>query len=229
VGLLDVREEYHRQLVQLLDQTLKDRGMIGKLIGGLVKWHHEHGIQAGSWLNMGPVARKSTTAWEAGLTIAGSVGPRPLIIQNLKGKRVDNGCGWGIQRTLRESAVTPLVELGALTLDLLTTAQGTALMGRLKWLGVKDFNTRKMLVKDIALHGAREASRALRTYEWLSRTGGCDLRGGNLRWITRPGPCALARGSSHGGQGESLVPPHTRGSVSLPQVKWIYMLRFLAK
>ena len=35
----------------------------------------------------------------------------------------------------------------------------------LKWLGVKDFNTRNMLVKDIALHGAREASRALRTYE----------------------------------------------------------------
>ena len=48
------------------------------------------------------------------------------------------------------------------------------LVDTLKWLGVKDLNTRKMLVKDIALHGAREASRALRTYEWLSRTGGCE-------------------------------------------------------
>ena len=31
------------------------------------------------------------------------------------------------------------------------------LVDTLKWLGVKDLNTRKMLVKDIALHGAREA------------------------------------------------------------------------
>ena len=37
----------------------------------------------------------------------------------------------------------------------------------LTWrLGSKDINTRNMLVKDMALHGAREASRALRTYEW---------------------------------------------------------------
>jgi hypothetical protein len=33
----------------------------------------------------------------------------------------------------------------------------------LTWrLGLKDINTRNMLVKDMALHGAREASRALR-------------------------------------------------------------------
>ena len=37
----------------------------------------------------------------------------------------------------------------------------------------------------------------------------------NIRWTTRPGPSALAHGSSHEGQGESLVPPHTRGSVCL--------------
>ena len=40
----------------------------------------------------------------------------------------------------------------------------------LKWLGVKNHNTRKKMVKDIALHGAREASRALPTYERLTRT-----------------------------------------------------------
>ena len=39
----------------------------------------------------------------------------------------------------------------------------------LTWLGVKNFNTRKKLAKDIALHGAREASRALRTYEKFER------------------------------------------------------------
>jgi len=32
------------------------------------------------------------------------------------------------------------------------------------------------MVKDIALHGAREASRALRTYEWLSRTEGGERK-----------------------------------------------------
>jgi len=36
-----------------------------------------------------------------------------------------------------------------------------------------------------------------------------------LRWITRPSPPTLARGSLHGAQGESLVPPYTRGLVSL--------------
>ena len=40
----------------------------------------------------------------------------------------------------------------------------------LTWLGVQNFKTKKGMVKEIALHGAREASRALRTYEWLSRT-----------------------------------------------------------
>jgi len=40
----------------------------------------------------------------------------------------------------------------------------------LEWLGVKNYNTRKKTVKDIALHGAREASKTLRTYEWLTRT-----------------------------------------------------------
>jgi hypothetical protein len=69
VGLLDLREEYNRQLVKSLDQTLKDKGRIGELIGGLVKWHHEHGIRAGSWLSMGPVARKLTLrgkrAWKS--------------------------------------------------------------------------------------------------------------------------------------------------------------------
>jgi len=29
-------------------------------------------------------------------------------------------------------------------------------------------------VKDVALHGMREASRALRTYDWLSRTEGFE-------------------------------------------------------
>ena len=29
-------------------------------------------------------------------------------------------------------------------------------------------------MNDIALHGAREASRALRMYEWLPRTEGCE-------------------------------------------------------
>jgi len=33
---------------------------------------------------------------------------------------------------------------------------------------------RKQLVEDIAPHGAREASRALRTYEWMSQTEGCE-------------------------------------------------------
>jgi hypothetical protein len=48
VGLLDIREEYHRKLVQSPDQTLKYRCRIGNLIGRLVRWHHEHEIQAGS-------------------------------------------------------------------------------------------------------------------------------------------------------------------------------------
>ena len=39
---------------------------------------------------------------------------------------------------------------------------------------VDDTGNTRMLVKDISLHGAREASRALRTYEWLSRTEGCE-------------------------------------------------------
>jgi len=116
VGLLDAREEYHRKLVQSLDQTLKDKGRIGNLIGGLVRWHHEHGIQAGSWLSMGPVARKQTTAWEAGLELGGAVKQRPGVLRDLKGKRVDNGSGWGIQLTLRESDATPLIELGVLTI-----------------------------------------------------------------------------------------------------------------
>ena len=47
----------------------------------------------------------------------------------------------------------------------------------LTWLGVKNFNTRKKMVKDRALHGAREASRALRTYERLTRT----KQGGDTR------------------------------------------------
>ena len=47
----------------------------------------------------------------------------------------------------------------------------------LTWLGVKSFNTRKKMVKDIALHGAREASRALRAYERLTRT----KQGGDTR------------------------------------------------
>jgi hypothetical protein len=34
-----------------------------------------------------------------------------------------------MQRTLRESDATPLIELGVLTLDFITTPQGTALMG----------------------------------------------------------------------------------------------------
>ena len=41
----------------------------------------------------------------------------------------------------------------------------------LTWLGVESRNTRKKMVKDIALHGAREASRALRTYDKLTRAG----------------------------------------------------------
>jgi len=40
----------------------------------------------------------------------------------------------------------------------------------LEWLGVKNHNARKKTVKDIALHGARQASKTLRTYEWLTRT-----------------------------------------------------------
>ena len=40
----------------------------------------------------------------------------------------------------------------------------------LEWLGVKHYNTREKTVKDIALHGAREASKTLRTYEWLTKT-----------------------------------------------------------
>jgi len=40
----------------------------------------------------------------------------------------------------------------------------------LKWLRVKNHNTRKYVVKDIALHGARDASRTLRRYERLTRT-----------------------------------------------------------
>ena len=47
----------------------------------------------------------------------------------------------------------------------------------LTWLGVKNFNTRKKMVKNIALHGAREASRALRAYERLTRT----KQGGDTR------------------------------------------------
>ena len=40
----------------------------------------------------------------------------------------------------------------------------------LEWLGMKNYNTRKHKTKDIAQHGAREASRALHTYEWLTKT-----------------------------------------------------------
>jgi len=34
VGLLDIREEYQKKLVQSLDQTLKYKGRIGNQIGG---------------------------------------------------------------------------------------------------------------------------------------------------------------------------------------------------
>jgi hypothetical protein len=78
---------------------------------------------------MGPVARNLTTAWEAGLEIGGAVKQRPGVLRDLKGKRVDNGWGWGTQRTLRESDATPLIELGDLTLDFITTPQDTALIG----------------------------------------------------------------------------------------------------
>jgi len=154
VGLLEIREEYHGKLVKSLDQTLKDTGRIGRLIGGLVKWHHEHGIKAGSWLSMGRVARKLTTAWEAGMEIAGAVNPRPGIMRDLKGKRVDNGWGWGMQRTLQEDDVAPLIEVGALTLDLLTTAQGTALMGI---VGFKSAFPKTKAVHVKAMLAAREA------------------------------------------------------------------------
>jgi len=112
-----------------LDQTLKDRGRIGRLIGGLVKWHHEHGIKAGSCFEYGTGGQKTNNGVGSGHGNRWAVNPRPSIMRDLKGKRVDDGWGWGMQRTLREGDVTPLIELGALTLDLLTTAQGTALMG----------------------------------------------------------------------------------------------------
>ena len=60
-----------------------------------------------------------------------------------------------MQRTLREADVTPLIELGALTLDILTTAQGTALMG-----GIEGFKRAFPKAKSIhvkALLAAREA------------------------------------------------------------------------
>jgi hypothetical protein len=37
------------------------------------------------------------------------------------------------------------------------------------WLRVEDINTGETLVYVIALNGAREASRVMRSYEWLSR------------------------------------------------------------
>jgi hypothetical protein len=45
-----------------------------------------------------------------------------------------------------------------------------------------------------------------------NRAGGGDE---DVQWVTRSGPRAFARGSHLGGQGESLVPPYTRGSVPL--------------
>jgi hypothetical protein len=39
-----------------------------------------------------------------------------------------------------------------------------------EWSGVKHYNTRNKPGKDIALHGEREASKALRTYERLTKT-----------------------------------------------------------
>ena len=49
-----------------------------------------------------------------------------------------------------------------------------------------------------SLHGAREASRTLRTYEWLSRTYGLTVEREHLRWMIRTGPRAQAHGSLHG-------------------------------
>ena len=66
---------------------------------------------------------------EAGLEIGGAVKQRPSVLRDLKGKKVDNGWGWGMQRTLGEADATPLIELGILTLDCITTPQGTAMMG----------------------------------------------------------------------------------------------------
>ena len=45
-------------------------------------------------------------------------------------------------------------------------------------------------------------------------------RGECLRRITRHGPGALTRVSLHGGQGESMVLPYTRGSVSLSELNF---------
>jgi len=59
----------------------------------------------------------------------------------------------------------------------------------LEWLGVNNYNTRKNMVKGIPLHGAREASKALRIDEELRKEGR-----GKYTVDNRTRPCANARG-----------------------------------
>jgi len=68
------------------------------------------------------------------------------------------------------------------------------------------------MMKDIALHGAREASRALRTYATLTRTeqGGDE----GMRWVARPGPSASTRGSHHGSGRKPVAYLYTRKRLS---------------
>lgn len=78
---------------------------------------------------MGPVARKMATLWQADMGLAGNVPRRPGVFEKLRGKKVDNGWGWGILTSMTEGMIAPLIEIGVLTVDLMATSEGEALMG----------------------------------------------------------------------------------------------------
>ena len=68
------------------------------------------------------------------------------------------------------------------------------LVDTLRWfIGAQDFNTRKMLVKDVTLHGAREASRALRTARTSASRGQEVSREKRTMDNTTQSPRACAR------------------------------------
>jgi ribonuclease HI/exonuclease III len=127
VGLDDLLSEYNKKLVDSLQACLQDEGRIGAAVAGLAKWYHERGIRDKSWVNMGPVARKVATAWQAGIQLGGAVPPRPGLIGSIAGKSTVDW-DWGILRKLTESDIVPLLDMGVLTLDMLTTPDGGSIM-----------------------------------------------------------------------------------------------------
>ena len=158
VGVRDMLEDYEARLVDSLREALQDEGRLGKVTTGLAKHYHMNGIRAATWMTMGPVARKLSTVWQAGMGLAGNLPQRPRTLTALRGKKVDNGWGWGIMTQLTDAQIAPLIDIGALTIDLMATRNGEALMG------VADFSKAFKGAKARHIRAYRKVREALCVY-----------------------------------------------------------------